>query len=58
MNYKIKINGSGTPQEIKASLLDIIGGIDEAIESEHPTSAILDGAEWEGGVLMTEINEQ
>ena len=32
ISYEIKISGNGTPQEIKKSLLDIIGGIDEAIE--------------------------
>tara|TARA_B110000908_G_C9974284_1_gene322602 strand:+ start:100 stop:279 length:180 start_codon:yes stop_codon:yes gene_type:complete len=55
--YIIKITGKGTADEIKAELLSIIGGIEEAQEGEHSESAILDGAEWEGNTLATEISE-
>lgn len=57
-NYSIHISGTGTPQEIKEALLGIIGGIEEAETSEHPTSAILDGAEWEDKTLITQISEK
>ena len=56
-NYKIEIKGEGTSKEIIESLKDIIGGIEEAQEGEHPESAILDGAEWEDETLETEIHE-
>jgi len=57
LTYNIKITGNGTAQEIIKALHDVIGGIEEAIESEHPESAILDGAEWESETLITKINE-
>ena len=57
MDFEIKITGNGTPAEIIKSLLGIIGGIQEAIDSNQET-AILDGAEWEDETLMTEINAE
>ena len=47
MRYKIKINGEGTADEIIKALQNVIGGIEEAQESEHPESAILDGVDSE-----------
>lgn len=55
--YNITIKGNGTPQEIKKSLQSIIDGIQEAEDGEHSTCAILDGAEWEDEILMTEIGQ-
>jgi hypothetical protein len=50
MEFNIKITGSGTKEEILKSLLDLVKGIQE---SDTP---ILDGAEWEDKILITEIN--
>ena len=56
--YKIEIEGTGTADELKKELLDIIGAIEEAQEYEHGESVILDGAEWgEGGDVETKIFE-
>lgn len=48
--YEIKITGNGTREEIISDLKNII----EGIEAESSV-AVLDGAEWEGATLMTEI---
>ena len=56
--YKIEIKGKGTAEELKKELLDIVGAIEEAQESDDHESAILDGAEWgEGGNVETKIFE-
>lgn len=51
MEYGIKITGSGTPQQ----LADALRTVADSIESSTPY--MLDGAEWEDPILMTEINE-
>lgn len=57
MNYKIKISGSGTAEELAKALRDIADGIEEAKIGEHETAA-LDGATWEDKTLCTEINAE
>lgn len=57
MNYKIKISGSGTAEELAKALRDIADGIEEAKRGEHETAA-LDGATWEDKTLCTEINAE
>lgn len=53
--YNIKISGEGTAQEVAEALRNIADAITAAAEGEHEV-AELDGAEWEGSVLMTEIS--
>jgi hypothetical protein len=48
--YIIKINGNGTKEAIIRDLNKLI----ESLEAEKSV-AVLDGAEWEGATLMTEI---
>lgn len=55
MNYKIKITGSGTADEIINALKGVIESIEEA---KTEGDAILDGAEWEDATLMTEISAE
>ncbi len=52
--FEIKITGSGTPLEIASALEEISKSIKESADSEHG-NAVLDGAEWETSILMTEI---
>lgn len=48
--YNIKITGSGTRDEIVEALKNVLTSIDES------NVAVLDGAEWEDSILITEIN--
>lgn len=57
MNYQIKITGSGTADEIISALKGLIKTIERAKKSGHEND-MLDGAEWEGSTLMTEISAE
>ena len=52
--YEITIKGNGTADEIIESLKSIIDGIKE----NKNNVAVLDGAEWEDGTLISEINQK
>ena len=53
--FNIKITGSGTPEEIIASLKLVIDSVDAARHKKNPAK-FLDGAKWENKTLMTEVN--
>lgn len=57
MKYSIKITGSGTTDEIINALKNVIENIEEVSKSASEIIA-LDGAEWEDGTLMTEIESE
>lgn len=44
-NIKLSILSEGTPKEVLESLKAIVDGIEDAIESEENTLAILDGVD-------------
>jgi len=52
--FEIKITGSGTPEQLVEALGEVARSI-ASVGAEHGT-AILDGAEWEDAILVTEIN--
>ncbi|MEK6829809.1 MAG: hypothetical protein AABY15_06850 [Nanoarchaeota archaeon] len=55
MNFKIKITGGGTPQEIADALEQVVNNLRDSIETGSTKE--LDGCEWEDPILMTEISE-
>jgi len=50
-DYNIKITGNGTKKEIAKELRELADSVEQA-----KGDAELDGAEWEGDTLMTEIS--
>lgn len=57
MNYNIKITGCGTRLEIANALRLVVNSLD--VTGDPITDiADIDGAEWEDGILMTEISAE
>jgi len=54
MDYKIKINGEGTSQEIVSALKRLISTIEETTRTHRQE---IGNVEWEDETLLTEINE-
>ena len=54
--FTIKISGSGTADEIKKALKNVIESIEETRGDEQ--DAKLDGVEWEDDILMTSIDSE
>jgi hypothetical protein len=53
--FNITIKGTGTPEEIIASLKLVIDSLDAARHKKNP-SKFLDGATW-NATLLTQINK-
>jgi hypothetical protein len=57
--FEIKITGSGTPKQLVDQLRNVAKRIESLAEfDEKHGAAMLDGAEWEDAILVTEINAE